>query len=386
MDWTDYSDPKSAFDLVINAVKSTHMFDVYNGQRKFIAMALTRAEPLSTVEGAAHAGAKYIFKGRIIDEYSPHWLLPDPCLLSEAGDAAGAINAIHQHTTFIGYADPSSGPRFVINPGDLVEVELTKGFFSYNLENGLFTRVMQTTGVEGQQLSNAACANVALTFSAMPGYNPSGPPIPGVFTSGPLPEGQYRVSSPYQARRCGVHPTCKAHRGTDYAAVTGTKVFAVADGKVVRAVKTCKQIGSVNPRDNCGGGWGNVVVIEHTAKTPQGEVIYSVYAHLSSNIVVPEQSVKGGDQIGNVGTSGASTGPHLHFEIHLGGFGGKAKRVDPQQYLTDLPATSTQEKIEEEYEESASAPPGDEGDDWVWIDESVGSYRDVNTGAIETLA
>lgn len=377
MDWTNAADPISAFDWIVNSVTKTHTFNFFKNKRRFMAMCLTRAHPLGKEEAKGNDAAKYIFKARILGDNSPHSFLPDPCLLSEAGNADAAINAIHQHTTFFGYSDPVAlGSQFTINPGDLVEVELTKGPFSYNLEKGKFIKVMQASSAG--ELNSEGCANIALTFGSMEGFTagtPAAPTLPGVFTSGPLPEGQYRVSSVYQPRRC-LGGKCKAHRGTDYAAPTGTKVFAVADGKILKAVKGCPQQGKLGSK--CGGGFGNVVYIEHTAKSPGGEKIYSVYAHLSSNSVTVGQMVKAGDAIGGVGNSGSSTGPHLHLEIHIGKPGGK--KVDPQAYLEDLPSTETkQEVIDENHDDEVDFddPPGVEGEDWEWTDKSQGLYKEL---------
>ena len=373
MDWTDFSDPLSGFDLVINAVKQTHAIDVYLNKKKFTAVALTRGEPLTPATGGG--SATYMLKARILGSDSPHQLLPDPCLLSEAGNSAAAVNAINQHTTFVGSSDPTSGTHYVINPGDLIEVELDKGLFSYNLERGRFMRVVQSVGTAGT-VGGANCGEVSLTFSSLEGagnVGPPGPSIPGVFTHGPLPEGQYTVTSVYQNSRC-LGGRCKAHKGTDYGAPTGTKVFAVADGTIIRAVKGCPANGNLN--STCGGGYGNVVYIEHHAKTPAGESIYSVYAHLSKNVVSVNQTVKAGDHIGDVGNSGRSTGPHLHLEIHLGRLFGT--KVNPQDYLESLPAAAGPEEQEEDHELGVyEDPPGVEGVDWEWTNESEGEWVEL---------
>jgi hypothetical protein len=377
MDWTDFSDPIAGFDLVINAVKEAHLVDMFLNRRKFTAVALTRAEPLSTIEGAASGAATYIFKARVLGDLSPHQLLPDPCLLSDAGDTEGAINAIHQHTTFVGNSDPTSGMHYVINAGDLVEVELDKGFFSYNLERGKFTRVVQSTGTAGQT-TGKSCGEVSLVFASMGAAGIVGdtrfaaPAIPGVFTSGPLPDGQYTISSGWGPRGLSGG---KMHRAIDYAAERGTKVFAVGDGIVVRAVKGCKDPGFYGDK-SCGGGFGNVVYIKHNAQTPAGEDIFSVYAHLNQNFMQKNQTVKAGDNIGVVGSSGSSTGPHLHLEIHIGKLFGQ--KVNPLAYLQGLPATVVEEIVEEEHEMvSYVDPPGVEGVDWEWIDKEEGDWREV---------
>ncbi|TQK50692.1 peptidase M23-like protein [Streptomyces sp. SLBN-118] len=101
------------------------------------------------------------------------------------------------------------------------------------------------------------------------------------------------------------------HTGVDFAASTGTTVKAVGPGTVVSA--------------GWGGAYGNEVVIQHSDGT------YSQYAHLSSLAVSAGQSVSGGQQIGLSGSTGNSTGPHLHFEIRTGPSYGSD--IDPLAYL-----------------------------------------------------
>ncbi|MET7622729.1 LysM peptidoglycan-binding domain-containing M23 family metallopeptidase [Streptomyces sp. NPDC005408] len=101
------------------------------------------------------------------------------------------------------------------------------------------------------------------------------------------------------------------HTGVDFAASSGTTVKAVGPGTVVSA--------------GWGGAYGNEVVIQHSDGT------YSQYAHLSSLAVSAGQSVSGGQQIGLSGTTGNSTGPHLHFEIRTSPSYGSD--IDPLAYL-----------------------------------------------------
>ncbi|MFI9611649.1 transglycosylase family protein [Streptomyces sp. NPDC052023] len=101
------------------------------------------------------------------------------------------------------------------------------------------------------------------------------------------------------------------HTGVDFPAPTGTSVKAVGAGQVVDA--------------GWGGSFGYQVVIRHS------DGRYSQYAHLSAISVRPGQSVSAGQRIGRVGSTGNSTGPHLHFEVRTGpGFGSD---VDPLAYL-----------------------------------------------------
>lgn len=121
-----------------------------------------------------------------------------------------------------------------------------------------------------------------------------------------------RVSSEYGGR---VHPVTgkyKFHGGMDLAAPGGSPIVACADGVVVDA--------SYN------GGWGNQVRISH------GSNIYTLYAHASKLLVTKGQHVKAGQQIAKIGSTGVSTGNHLHIEVWNGGYG-TTYRTNPRPYL-----------------------------------------------------
>lgn len=113
-----------------------------------------------------------------------------------------------------------------------------------------------------------------------------------------------RVSSGYGMRFHPIHGGRRAHLGVDFAAPTGTPVRTVGDGVVTFA--------------GWQGGYGNIVVIQH-ANDQQ-----TAYAHLSRIDVRKGEKVAQGEFIGAVGSTGASTGPHLHFE-----FRDKGQHIDP---------------------------------------------------------
>jgi murein DD-endopeptidase MepM/ murein hydrolase activator NlpD len=116
------------------------------------------------------------------------------------------------------------------------------------------------------------------------------------------------VSSPFGERDdplTGVH---KHHDGVDFAAASGTPIRAAAEGVVSFAGER--------------GGYGNVVIVDH----PGG--LQTLYAHQSRVGVTEGEHVGRGQVIGAVGSTGHSTGPHLHFEVREGG-----KAVDPLPYL-----------------------------------------------------
>ena len=106
-----------------------------------------------------------------------------------------------------------------------------------------------------------------------------------------------RLSSSFGMRKHPIDGYNKMHRGTDFAAPEGTPIMASGDGVIIKA-------------GWCGGG-GNCVKIKHN-KTYQ-----TVYAHMKnfSNLAVPGNRVKQGQVIGYVGSTGMSTGPHLHYEV-----------------------------------------------------------------------
>ena len=99
----------------------------------------------------------------------------------------------------------------------------------------------------------------------------------------------------------------KNHGGTDIGASYGSAIYAADSGTVVRSA------------DGWNGGWGNYVMIDH------GNGMQTLYAHMSSRAVSVGQTVSRGQTIGYVGSTGMSTGPHLHFEMYVNG-----SRIDPQ--------------------------------------------------------
>lgn len=132
-------------------------------------------------------------------------------------------------------------------------------------------------------------------------YNTDGNSLEGAFLKAPLD--YYRISSRFSNNR--YHPVLKryrAHHGVDYAAPTGTPVYAIGSGKVIAKAYQA-------------GGGGNYVKIRHNS------VYVTTYMHLSrfAKGLKVGDTVKQKEVIGYVGSTGISTGPHLDFRVHENG-------------------------------------------------------------------
>lgn len=116
------------------------------------------------------------------------------------------------------------------------------------------------------------------------------------------------VSSSFGSRRHPVTGRPDFHYGIDIAGIPGTPVLAAADGTVILAGRQ--------------GNYGLLVVVDH------GYGLRTLYAHLSRIVVRPGQRVVKGQRIGALGSTGLSTGPHLHYEVHVRG-----RPVNPRRFL-----------------------------------------------------
>ena len=123
-----------------------------------------------------------------------------------------------------------------------------------------------------------------------------------------------KTASGYGTRIDPIYNTPKFHAGMDFSANIGTPVYATGDGKVIKA--------------GWETGYGNLIQVDH------GFGYVTWYAHLSKYKVRPGQKVVRGEVIGEVGNTGKSTGPHLHYEVHV-----KGKVQNPVNcYFMDLSA------------------------------------------------
>ncbi|MCW3840582.1 M23 family metallopeptidase [Micromonospora yasonensis] len=121
-----------------------------------------------------------------------------------------------------------------------------------------------------------------------------------------------RLTSRFGVRFDPYYHVWQLHPGVDLAAPVGTPIVAAADGRVTRA--------------GWYGGYGNYTCVDHGRA--DGQRLSTCYGHQSRLLVSPGQRVRAGQVIGLVGSTGASTGPHLHFEVRLGG-----RAVDPLPWI-----------------------------------------------------
>ncbi len=121
-------------------------------------------------------------------------------------------------------------------------------------------------------------------------------------------DGSNRYTSGFGMRTHPIRRTAQHHDGADFAAPTGTDVLSTADGTVIFA--------------GYEGGFGRTIRIRHL------NGIETVYGHLSKIRVRKGQRVARGDHIGDIGSTGQSTGPHLHYEVRVG-----KKPVDPIPFI-----------------------------------------------------
>jgi len=142
-----------------------------------------------------------------------------------------------------------------------------------------------STKIEEKEMEDAVAVVEGIKFAKLP--------VTGTISS------RYGVSSRIRS---------STHTGLDIATSSGTPISVVADGTV-----TCAQYS---------GAYGNLVKVSH------GNGVETWYAHTSKMYVIVGQEVKAGDIIAAVGSTGNSTGPHLHFEIRING-----NHVNPQNYM-----------------------------------------------------
>jgi len=333
IDRSSLTDPRQAVNLVF---KKENTADVYQKNNVFHVRALTDSYSMSDEESESMldrifggSPMKKYFVGRIIGANSPHSFLPNPCDDLMKQDDEDARRLVSLHTTFLLGGDIADEE---VSIGQFYEVVLKGGEDDapFNLQFGIATRKLS----KGQETeAEEECDSLEDLFdgASIAGGGGGGSSYAGIAIGKgettfdiddvancedqsklvimhPLKNASIWVSSPFGPRAAIRSPNVNIgphfHGGVDFAAGAG-QIFAVYDGVVTVSGKH--------------GGAGNYVKIQHTIKKgteSEGQYFHSAYMHMKKKpLVTIGQQVKQGQQIGLIGTTGASTGPHLHFEI-----------------------------------------------------------------------
>lgn len=238
--------------------------------------------------------------------------------------SGGAVNS-----SLYAASDEARLPDAVVN--QLTHIFSSQIDFHRSLRKGArFGVVYEVLEADGEpvrtgKVLSAEFVNGETTYQAVwfqePGqkggyYSPDGKSLRRAYLAAPV--AYSRKSSGMGTRLHPIFQTRHIHRGIDYAAPHGTPAYAVGDGVVESA-------GWKN-------GYGNVVVVRHNAQHR------TLYAHLSRMHVRNGQSVNQGQSVGAVGSTGWSTGPHLHFEFHVNGVYTDPQRVIQQAQTAPITA------------------------------------------------
>lgn len=180
------------------------------------------------------------------------------------------------------------------------------------------TAVLGVVAVLAMAAAPSATRSSVAAETSVPSAAPVAPPIKAtVEKPGPVtrtiafstPVKGYAINSPFGLRKLAIEAKARAHKGVDIAAPMGTSVFSTSEGRVLRTGYDA-------------GGYGKFIEVRH----PNG--LTSLYGHLNRVDVTNGAVVATGQRIGLVGSTGFSTGPHLHFEVRRGG-----AQVDPAKIM-----------------------------------------------------
>jgi len=353
LDFSLFDEVGDAMDLFGNLIRNSFEYDSFSGKDEFPAIVITPPVPMDVnqigafvteqprpgfdpgyltsdadIETAINAAIdfsedkipKFTFKARIIGPNSPHQFLPDPCdqqVLKDLKQQQNAQDIFDMHTTVI-----AIGATEKPSLGDIVTIKLDGGTFSYNLQTATFVRLV--TSEEGaiknllaSQKNECKAGLDSLFGSGFMGVNIGDnltdrkisytkhfdetaqtllQPAPGRFTSR------------FGMRIHPIRKTPQFHAGIDIANVESTPILAALAGKVID-IKT----GCISGDGSCGDkGVGNLIKLQHSDGST------TRYLHLLQVLVKKDQQVNKGEIIALMGTTGGSTGPHLHFEFKRG--------------------------------------------------------------------
>lgn len=181
------------------------------------------------------------------------------------------------------------------------------------------TSTTTTTTATSQTSETSSTDPSAPTETTAPAEAATPTPVPTANTSGvslQWPTWCHTITSYFGYRTHPIYGNTRFHSGIDIGAGFGDTIMAAASGTVI-------YVETPVPGQNWGGsGYGNYFIIDH------GNGVSTLYAHCTNVYVSNGQSVSAGEAVGTVGSTGGSTGSHLHFEVRING-----NRVDPLSVL-----------------------------------------------------
>ena len=239
----------------------------------------------------------------------------------------------------------------------------------YDQELAAMTTTTTTTTTVATESSNESLPSGSTdqteTVQTEPVATATPTPVPTVDTSGvslQWPTWCHTITSYFGYRTHPIYGNTRFHSGIDIGAGFGDTIMAAASGTVI-------YVETPVPGQNWGGsGYGNYFIIDH------GNGVSTLYAHCSNVYVSNGQQVSAGEAVGTVGSTGGSTGSHLHFEVRING-----NRVDP---FTACPNHNTDNCMDDKY--YASGMPLDEKEDHLV--RAVALKGNVKAVAIRTTA
>ena len=247
---------------------------------------------------SAESFSDFVDKAEIMKEISQY----DKAIFDEMDEARKQIEVSRDEILKLKETQEESAKSLENQKSALVKKQQEQAAYIKALEND--TAAYQRIIDEADAAMASLRASVSGSLSSSSG---SAKYVGGEFTW-PTPSCHYITSNFSPRRKNPVTGIYKRHTGTDIGASYGAAVVAANSGKVTLA--------------GWNSGYGNCIIIDH------GGGKATLYAHLSAYSVSSGQSVSKGQRIGSVGSTGNSTGPHLHFEVLING-----TAVDPMQYF-----------------------------------------------------
>jgi hypothetical protein len=261
IDFSTFSDDKSSKDLFSNAIRKAFGYDAYGDKTKFPAIVISDPIPLSPSDLKHFRGepgkvqrlintvnnnvTQFTYRARIIGENSPHSFLPDPCDSTYAADPTESFKIVAMHTLFVSNEEGGSAnslPRI----GSIVEVELKKNVFGYNLQYGKHVKVVSNP--EKNSSTSESCDTLK---SAMANFDGSSLAATVGVARGATYEDNFDpelppITPPVDLSKCGgtnfgngsVKGNPRWHPAVDYGCTgmptRGAPIYAVYDGVVSR--------------------------------------------------------------------------------------------------------------------------------------------------------